>query len=358
MSKLGTWSCLEEALRYLSLRDIDDKTEMLQEQFKAMRATPIGKKLYSPEIIIRAFEYFCTSRALYTKLRQDYAFPSIRTLTRITSKVGKLDECCFLKNVFENLTECKKLCALMFDEVYVKKALLFHGGSVFGKALNHPSMLAKSVLGVMVESLLGGPTFLSKMLPVTQLNSEFMLDEISKTIAAIEAVNGEVKVLICDKNRVNQKLFKIMDAVSDKPWLTKAGRYLSFDFVHLLKSLRNNWLTERSKELLFYDNGVAKVAKWVHLETLFNYESVSSLTKLSKLDEVSVYPKPIERQKVSTCLKIFCEETRSALLLHPEMANVEGKEDTASFINMVVTFFRIVNVKSKGYQSSKVWWLY
>ena len=68
----------------------------------------------------------------------------------------------------------------------------------------------------------------------------------------------------------------------------------------------------------------------------FNYESVSSLTKLSKLDEVS------------TCLKIFCEETRGALLLHPEMANVEGKEDTASFINMVVTFFRIVNVKSKG----------
>ena len=105
----------------------------------------------------------------------------------------------------------------MFDEVYVKKALLFHGGSVFGKALNHPSMLAKSVLGVMVESLLGGPTFLSKMLPVTQLNSEFMLDEISKTIPAIEAVNGEVKVLICDNNRVNQKLFKIMDAVSDKP---------------------------------------------------------------------------------------------------------------------------------------------
>ena len=82
---------------------------------------------------------------------------------------------------------------------------------------------------------------------------------ISKTIAAIEAVNGEVKVLICDNNRVNQKLFKIMDAVSDKPWLTKAGRYLLFDFVHLLKSLRNNWLTERSKELLFYDNGVARL---------------------------------------------------------------------------------------------------
>ena len=29
VSKLDTWSCLEEVLRYLSLRDIDHKTEML-----------------------------------------------------------------------------------------------------------------------------------------------------------------------------------------------------------------------------------------------------------------------------------------------------------------------------------------
>ena len=55
-------------------------------------------------------------------------------------------------------------------------------------------MLAKSVLGVMVECLLGGPVILSKMLPVTKLNAKFMLDEISKTIDDIEAVNGKVKV--------------------------------------------------------------------------------------------------------------------------------------------------------------------
>ena len=30
---------------------------------------------------------------------------------------------------------------------------------------------------------------------------------------------------------------------------------------------------------------------------------------MSELDEVSVYPKPIERQRVSTCLKVFSEET-------------------------------------------------
>ena len=92
VSKLDTWSRLEEALRFINIKEVDQKLKVLQGQFDAMRATPIEQKVYSAEIIIRAFEYFCTSRTLYSKLRQDYALPSIRTLTRITSKVGKLDE--------------------------------------------------------------------------------------------------------------------------------------------------------------------------------------------------------------------------------------------------------------------------
>ena len=34
-----------------------------------------------------------------------------------------------------------------------------------------------------------------------------------------------------------------------------------------------------------------------------------SLVKLSKLTYVVANPRPIERQKVETCLKVFCEET-------------------------------------------------
>ena len=44
---------------------------------------------------------------------------------------------------------------------------------------------------------------------------------------------------------------------------------------------------------------------------------------MSMLDDVSVHPKPIERQKVSTCLKVFFDERYNALLIHPGMADVE-----------------------------------
>ena len=70
------------------------------------------------------------------------------------------------------------------------------------------------------------------------------------------------------------------------------------------------------------------------------------LVKMSKLMEVSVYPKPIKRQSVATCLMVFCEGTYTAIINHPVMRNVDGREHTAAFIKIVVNWWKIVNVKS------------
>ena len=110
--------------------------------------------------------------------------------------------------------------------------MLFHGGSVFGKIINNPSKLAKSVLGIMVVCLYGGPKSLVKMLPVANLNAEFVQHEINQTKESII---------------VNQRYFKMCVTVPNKPWLTENGLFLLFDFVHLVKSFRNNLLTEKNK---------------------------------------------------------------------------------------------------------------
>ena len=72
VKKLNSWSRFEEALRFLHHKEIDRHTQVLQQQYVSMRAAPIGTKIYSTETIVRAFEYFCTSRALYSKLRNDF----------------------------------------------------------------------------------------------------------------------------------------------------------------------------------------------------------------------------------------------------------------------------------------------
>nr|XP_047133002.1 uncharacterized protein LOC105847471 isoform X2 [Hydra vulgaris] len=196
--------------------------------------------------------------------------------------------------------------------------------------------------------MFGGPKFLVKMLPVNKLNSRFLYDQIHLTVEAVKESNGNAKtILACDGNRTNQAFLKKFDTFPEKPWLTTNGTYLLFDFVHLIKNIRNNWLTEKKGELIFYENGVEKTACWSHLIKLFEADS-NCLMKLSDLNEVSVRPSHIERQSVSTCLKVFSEKTYSALLNHPETSNILNINETADFIKMVVTWWKILNVKSVG----------
>ena len=64
--------------------------------------------------------------------------------------------------------------------------------------------------------------------------------------------------------------------------------------------------------------------------------------KPSELTEVSVFPKPVERQKVSTCLKIFSEDVVAAL---KTSTIVKGATGTILFLEKIIKFWKIVNCK-------------
>ena len=342
---LKCWSAFDANLKYLSSVEVTNKQTVINQHISAMCSKTVGQKMYCPDIIIRAFQYFVLSRSLYHRLRIDYQLPSVQTLTKITSKVAKLDETAFGRAVFNSLDEKLRNCIVLQDEVYVKKMMLYHGGQVFGKSADDPDSLAKTVLGIMVNCMFGGPKFISKLIPVSKLNATFLYEQMRLSIDCIEQAGGHVKAVICDGNRNNQAYFKKC-AVSDAtPYITEAGMYLLFDYVHLLKNIRNNWLTEKCGELTFMHGGVQCTAKWRHLVTLYKLEAKKNV-KLSDLTEVAVTPKPIERQKVSLCLKVFSEKTSKALLEHKGMENFEGVSDTVLFIDKVLEWWKIVNVRS------------
>ena len=99
---------------------------------------------------------------------------------------------------------------------------------------------------------------------------------------------------------------------------------------------------EPTQKLKYEINGQEKIAKWSDLKKLHYLES-SNLVKMSKLSNVSVTPKPIERQKVSTVLEVFHEKTIAALKQHNELQDVDG---TVEFLELILEFWNIVNVKS------------
>ena len=93
----------------------------------------------------------------------------------------------------------------MIDEVYIKSALLFHGGTLFGKSVDHPDKLAKIMLAYTVKCLYGGPELLAKILPVCGLDVGFQLLQSHAIIDTIKKQpTGEILAIIADGNRVNQ----------------------------------------------------------------------------------------------------------------------------------------------------------
>ena len=193
--------------------------------------------------------------------------------------------------------------------------LLYHGGAMFGRAADDTSSLAKTMLGIKIVCLLGGPSFLNKMIPVAKLNSKFLYEQLQITEGNIEKAGGQVRAIISDGNkmipvaklnskflyqqlqiteeniekaggqvraiisdgnRVNSAYFQKYATLPEEPWVTDAGVFLLYEFFHLLKNIRNLWLKEKSGELVFEDKDVLRTAKWAVLQNLYYYETESS----------------------------------------------------------------------------------
>ena len=99
----------------------------------------------------------------------------------------------------------------------------------------------------MLKFLFRGPTFIVKMLPVCKLDSKYQFTVVSSVIDAISAADGRLVAILCDNNKVNQRFYQLFNVVPDKPWLAVDGTFLLYDYVHIWKNVRNNWLTEKCK---------------------------------------------------------------------------------------------------------------
>ena len=341
ITQLTRWSQVNEAVRFFLNHSSTRKETVLHQQVSAMSVKSIGERKFSNAVIVRAFGYFALSRTAYNRLRQDFDLPNVTTLTRMTSSTKRYDDVAFYSKVFSNLSSQQKTCIVFVDEVYIKFMLQYHGGEVFGQALNNSTKLANTVLSYMVVCMYGGLKFLCKMLPVKELNADFLFEQTNILLKNLKEAEAKVIAIVCDGNRVNQAFFKKFDTIF--PWLTKDNLFLLLDYVHIFKDIRNNWIIEVTQELEFYLNDQKYTSKWSDIRKLYYYES-KELVKMSRLTFEAVCPTPIERQRVGTCLRVFCDETTSALKVHPEIQDASG---TIYFLTFVLEFWKIVNVHSK-----------
>ena len=102
---------------------------------------------------------------------------------------------------------------------------------------------------------------------------------------------------------------------------------------------------EKSSQLVFEDNGKEHLADFNHIKDPYKWEKKDKV-KMSELDKVSVYPNPIERQSVSTCLKVFSDKTSVALEDYGKDKSVDVS-GTIMFLTKVQRWWTICNVRQK-----------
>ena len=113
--------------------------------------------------------------------------------------------------------------------------------------------------------------------------------------------------------------------------------YLLFDPVHILKCIRNNWITEKCHKLSI-DGEITGTFDDVREVYAAQKDSILRPTPLTFS---SVYPSKLQLQNVQHVLNVFNEKVIAAL-------RRVNKHDTANFIEQVLKWWTVMNVSSKG----------
>lgn len=287
------------------------------------------------------FALECYPQCSYEQLRDFLVLPSKRKLQTIVSSVDKNE---VLRETFDKLEKPQQRNVfLLVDEVQIRPTVAFSGGVLSGMAKNNQDCKATHMLAVMMKSLHKGPSVMVSITPVHKLTADYQMEVVKEAAAAVERAGGRVIGSITDNNKVNQLYCKLFHrpgncgAIARHPLDDSREWFLLFDTVHLLKCIRNNWLSEKCQRISF-DNRTT--ASFADVRRIYEEEK-NSILKTTPLTSAAVNPSRLQLQNVQHVLKVFNDKVVAALKLG-------GCHETAAFIQTVVSWWNTVNVSAKG----------
>ena len=139
-----------------------------------------------------------------------------------------------------------------------------------------------------------------------------MFEQTQLLFIHIKNARDSTLCIICDNNIINQAFFKTFPLISPRKTVDSRPTcmFLLYDFIQVLKNIRNNWLTEETGEITCDHNGDQLTAKLQQTQQLQKCED-QELIETTKVTFQTANPKPIERQRVEICLKVsFLEKQK------------------------------------------------
>ena len=96
-----------------------------------------------------------------------------------------------------------------------------------------------------------------------------------------------------------------------------------------------------------YDNSKSWNASFSHLDVIYQLEQTSVIKQGNRLNYKCLHPHSIERQNMKLALRVFCDTTVASLrTFGPSQEQLPNGEGTQVFIEIILKFWNIVNVKT------------
>jgi len=206
---------------------------------------------------------------------------------------------------------------------------------------------------------------------VNNLTADMLKKCILTVLKNLETIGFKILSLISDNGAVNRKAFQLLSTNNIlQPFITHPYDpmrllFLIFDVVHILKCIKNNWISKRLKQscfqfpnfdTIFLENDNTGdisiditqklklcVAQFKLLEMLYEKEKNSLVKYGHTLSYKVLYPTNIQKQNVNLTLKVFNENNIAALKL--AMQDSPEVNETCHFLDIICRWWKIVNVK-------------
>uniref|UniRef100_A0A1B6CRV3 THAP-type domain-containing protein n=1 Tax=Clastoptera arizonana TaxID=38151 RepID=A0A1B6CRV3_9HEMI len=353
---------LDHVIQILGILNCDERHE-LQFVVEQVNLYTCSKERYrySNNTMIVASIMHTISPHAYNFLRHSgcVTLPHPKTVQSLCNKLltdPTIEErqsfCSYAKNIFKYLKEDEKHMILLMDEIHIKPYLDYKGGNIVGSAFNTTS-LATTAYVFMIASVKSSFKEVIHISPLCNIDYKVLHQFLTTIIKELEKIGFRVFCVVSDNNAINSKAMsqfspkKDLSIVYPHPYDTSRPLFYLFDTVHLLKCIRNNWLNSKPSQTLCFpdfNTGNQKVADFSAIKTLYYLEHDKLLKFGYSLSLKSLFPSNLERQNVKLVLKVFNSFVKEALTNFG--SSIQGSAETADFLDIIITWWKIVNVKT------------
>ena len=172
---------------------------------------------------------------------------------------------------FQQLKLQQKIVNVLFDEVKLTQAMRFSGGHVVGYATNGESeILSTHAMVIELVCHFGGPRYILRVHPVSKPNSESLKVMLIKSLTAIVRAEGTPLSIICDNCPTNQGVYAKLGGPGQVHLKNfDLSLFLVYDYVHIFKNIRNDWITEENQQLSFSVDSKNYIVRWSDIWELY-----------------------------------------------------------------------------------------